>query len=65
MINAQYVVYEGELYLLEVNPRSSRTVPFMSKVTGIPLVKLAVKVSLGQTLKELGYRSRIIDPRHM
>lgn len=62
MINAQYVVYEGELYLLEVNPRSSRTVPFMSKVTGIPLVKLAVKVSLGQTLKELGYRSRIIDP---
>lgn len=62
MINAQYVVYGGELYLLEVNPRSSRTVPFMSKVTGIPLIKLAVKVSLGQTLQELGYCSGIIDP---
>ncbi|NLZ27872.1 MAG: carbamoyl-phosphate synthase large subunit, partial [Firmicutes bacterium] len=62
MINAQYVVYGGELYLLEVNPRSSRTVPFMSKVTGIPLIKLAVKVSLGQTLQGLGYCSGIVDP---
>ena len=56
IINIQYVVYEEELYLLEVNPRSSRTVPFMSKVTGIPLINLATKTSLGLTLKELGYK---------
>jgi len=55
MINIQYVIYRGQLYVLEVNPRSSRTVPFLSKVTGIPMVELATKVMLGKTLKDLGY----------
>lgn len=55
MINIQYVIYKGQLYVLEVNPRSSRTVPFLSKVTGIPMVELATKVMLDKTLKDLGY----------
>jgi len=55
IINIQYVVYQGELYVLEVNPRSSRTVPFMSKITGIPLIKLATWASLGYSLRSLGY----------
>lgn len=55
LINIQFVEFEGKLYVLEVNPRSSRTVPFISKVTGIPLVKLATRVMLGQSLPELGY----------
>ena len=55
LINIQFVEFENELYVIEVNPRSSRTVPFISKVTGIPLVKLATEIMLGRTLKELGY----------
>ncbi len=55
-INIQYVYHENILYVLEVNPRSSRTVPFLSKVTGIPMINLATKVSLGKTLQNLGYR---------
>jgi len=55
LINIQFVEYEDELYVLEVNPRSSRTVPFISKITGIPLVKLATKIMLGQSLAALGY----------
>ena len=55
-VNIQYVYHEGVLYVLEVNPRSSRTVPFLSKVTGIPMIKLATKVALGKTLKELGFK---------
>jgi carbamoyl-phosphate synthase large subunit len=55
LINIQFVEFENELYVIEVNPRSSRTVPFISKVTGIPLVKLATEIMLGKTLKELGY----------
>ncbi len=57
MVNVQYVVYNNEVYVIEVNPRSSRTVPYISKVTGIPMVDLATKISLGMTLKELGYES--------
>lgn len=57
LINIQYVVYNHEVYVIEVNPRSSRTVPYISKVTGIPMVDLATKIMLGETLKSLGYHS--------
>lgn len=57
LVNIQYVVYNNEVYVIEVNPRSSRTVPYISKVTGIPMVDLATKIMLGSTLKELGYQS--------
>ncbi|PKM81695.1 MAG: carbamoyl-phosphate synthase large subunit [Firmicutes bacterium HGW-Firmicutes-14] len=56
LINIQYVLHEGSLYVLEVNPRSSRTVPYLSKITGVPMVNLATKMILGKTLKELGYK---------
>ena len=55
MINIQFIVIEDDVYIIEVNPRSSRTVPYISKVTGIPIVQLATKVILGHTIKELGY----------
>ncbi len=55
LINIQFVVVRGKVFVLEVNPRASRTVPILSKVTGIPLVNLAVQVSLGKTLKDMGY----------
>lgn len=57
LINIQYVLHEGQIYVLEVNPRSSRTVPYMSKITGIPMVNLATRLIMGRTLKELGYQS--------
>jgi carbamoyl-phosphate synthase large subunit len=57
LVNIQYVIYNNTLYVLEVNPRSSRTVPFMSKVTGIPMVKLATEIMLGKRLAGLGYAS--------
>lgn len=56
LVNIQYVVYNDEVYVIEVNPRSSRTVPYISKVTGVPMVDLATKIMLGATLKELGYQ---------
>lgn len=59
LINIQFVVAQGKVYVLEVNPRASRTVPILSKVTGIPLVNLAVQVSLGKKLKDLGYMQGI------
>ncbi len=55
LINIQFIAVDEEVYVIEVNPRSSRTVPYISKVTGIPIVPLATKVILGQKLKELGY----------
>ncbi|MCR5784262.1 MAG: carbamoyl-phosphate synthase large subunit [Eubacterium sp.] len=55
LINIQFIVMDGQVYVIEVNPRSSRTVPYISKVTGIPIVKLATKVIIGNTLKGLGY----------
>jgi carbamoyl-phosphate synthase large subunit len=55
LVNIQYVVHIGRIYVLEVNPRSSRTVPFLSKVTGVPMVKLATNIMLGTSLKEQGY----------
>lgn len=55
LFNVQYVVYDGQVYVIEVNPRGSRTVPFLSKVTGVPMVDLAVQVGLGTPLSELGF----------
>jgi carbamoyl-phosphate synthase large subunit len=55
LINIQYVIHAGHLYVLEVNPRSSRTVPFLSKATGVPMVQLATNIMLGKTLKDQGY----------
>ena len=55
IVNVQYIVKDGEIYVIEVNPRASRTVPYLSKVTGIPMVALAIKVSLGMKLKDMPY----------
>ena len=55
LLNIQFIVHEGEVYVIEVNPRSSRTVPYISKVTGIPIVDIASKIIVGKTLRELGY----------
>ncbi|OHR72812.1 carbamoyl phosphate synthase large subunit [Bacillus sp. HMSC76G11] len=59
LLNIQFVIYKNEVYVLEVNPRSSRTVPFLSKITGVPMANLATKVILGKTLHELGYETGI------
>ena len=56
LMNVQYAMKDGIVYVLEVNPRASRTVPFVSKATGVPLAKLAAKVMIGKTLSELGYK---------
>jgi carbamoyl-phosphate synthase large subunit len=55
LINIQYVIYENEIYVIEVNPRSSRTVPYISKVTGVPMVDLATRAMLGDKLSEMGF----------
>ncbi len=55
LINIQFILYNDEVYVIEVNPRSSRTVPYISKVTGIPIVALASRVILGERIKDLGY----------
>src|SRR4051794_32186763 len=55
LVNAQFIVREDGVYLIEVNPRASRTVPFLSKVTGVPMVELAVRIALGATLASLGW----------
>jgi carbamoyl-phosphate synthase large subunit len=57
LLNIQFIVQGGTVFVLEVNPRASRTVPFLTKVTGVPLVRLAVEVALGKTLRELGYEA--------
>ena len=57
LVNIQYLIYRGELFVIEVNPRASRTVPYLSKVTGIPMVDLATRIMMGDTLKNLGYPS--------
>ena len=54
LLNIQFVVHRGKVHVLEVNPRASRTVPFLSKVTGVPMVKLATRVMLGESLKSMG-----------
>ena len=55
LINIQYVIYEGQIYVIEVNPRSSRTVPYLSKVTGVPMIDIATRVMLGEKLKDMPY----------
>jgi carbamoyl-phosphate synthase large subunit len=64
LMNVQYALKDGQLYVLEVNPRASRTIPFVSKATGVPLAKLATKVMLGRTLQELGLTAEIV-PTHI
>ena len=63
LLNIQYVVVDGKVYVIEVNPRSSRTVPFLSKVTNIKMVNVATRVALGHTLKEMGYYSGLVEPK--
>ena len=63
LLNIQFVVKDGEVYIIEVNPRSSRTVPFLSKVTGISMVDIATEIALGATLKEKGFKSGLVPPR--
>lgn len=57
MMNIQFIIHQEQVYVLEVNPRASRTVPFLSKVTGIPMAQVATQVILGTTLTELGYQA--------
>jgi len=64
LINIQYAVLDGEVYIIEVNPRASRTVPFVSKVIGVPLAKIAAKIMAGKTLKELNFTKEVI-PKHI
>ncbi len=63
LLNIQYVVSEGEVYVIEVNPRSSRTVPFLSKVTDVKMVNVATRAALGHTLKEMGYHTGLVPPK--
>jgi carbamoyl-phosphate synthase large subunit len=60
LVNAQFIVRDDGVYLIEVNPRASRTVPFLSKVTGVPMVELAVRIALGATLSELGWSGGLL-----
>ena len=55
LVNIQYLIYQGELYVIEVNPRASRTIPYISKVTGVPMVDLATRAMLGEKLADMGY----------
>src|SRR5205814_2957372 len=63
LMNVQFAVKGEDVYVLEVNPRASRTVPFVSKAIGVPLAKLAAKVMTGKTLRELGFVREIV-PKH-
>lgn len=64
LMNVQFAIKDGTLYVLEVNPRASRTVPFVSKATGVPLAKIATRVMLGQGLDEIGLTDQVI-PGHV
>ena len=59
LINAQYILYDDDIYVIEVNPRSSRTIPYISKVTGVPIIDLATRVMLGEKLKDMEYGTGI------
>ncbi|MBN9312335.1 MAG: carbamoyl-phosphate synthase large subunit [Chryseobacterium sp.] len=63
LMNIQYVLHEGTVYVIEVNPRSSRTVPFLSKITGVPMANLAMKAILGAKLKDMGYESGLVPEK--
>ncbi|MDR1966123.1 MAG: carbamoyl-phosphate synthase large subunit, partial [Synergistaceae bacterium] len=62
LVNIQYIIHQGELYVIEVNPRASRTVPYISKVTGIPMVDLATRAMLGEKLAGMGYGTGLYPP---
>lgn len=62
LLNIQYVLHDGKLYCLEVNPRASRTVPILSKVTGVPMVRCATQIMLGSRLSDLGYGTGLLPP---
>jgi carbamoyl-phosphate synthase large subunit len=62
LVNAQFIIRDDGVYLIEVNPRASRTVPFMSKVTGVPMVKLAVRIALGEKLLDMGWGNGLLEP---
>jgi carbamoyl-phosphate synthase large subunit len=64
LMNIQYAIKDGEVFILEVNPRASRTVPFVSKAIGLPIAKLATRVMLGHSLTELGFTKKI-NPKHV
>ena len=64
IINIQFIVVEGRLYVIEVNPRASRTVPFMSKITGINMVEYATRIALGETLQSMGLPTGLVPPRN-
>ena len=64
LINVQYAIFENEIYILEVNPRASRTIPFVSKAIGVPLAKLAALAMAGRKLEELGFTNEIV-PAHI
>lgn len=64
LMNVQFAIQHGKIYILEVNPRASRTIPFVSKAIGIPLAKLATKVMLGKSLQDLGFVKEI-EPKHI
>ena len=61
LVNIQYLIYENQLYIIEVNPRASRTIPYISKVTNVPMVDLATKVMTGTPLKDLGYGTGLYE----
>ncbi len=62
LMNVQFAVKDNEVYLIEVNPRAARTVPFVSKATGVPLAKVAARVMAGKSLTEQGVTKEIIPP---
>jgi carbamoyl-phosphate synthase large subunit len=62
LINVQYAVKDGQVYVIEVNPRASRTIPFISKAIGVPLASLAARVMLGETLQQVGYTHELVPP---
>ena len=64
LINVQFAIFENEIYILEVNPRASRTIPFVSKAIGVPLAKLAALAMAGRKLEELGFTTESI-PVHV
>ena len=62
LINVQYAIKNGVVYILEVNPRASRTIPFVSKAIGVPLASLAARVMIGETLDEIGFVEEVMPP---
>jgi carbamoyl-phosphate synthase large subunit len=63
LMNVQYAIQNGKVYVLEVNPRASRTVPYVSKATGVPLARLAVRLMTGGKLRDLGYDTGVLEPK--